>query len=146
MCCKNAQPSYISTLSTLTPHGSVASSKAVCMMWEIVSRSDKISAKFFVPSTFRSVVAASKRVEWLKSSKSLFKHVRKWYFELKLKFKQVCLKNEFLILYIKAYKAEFDGYVYKQKCYSNVSLKISSGTGCIRCAGQLACKIKQSLL
>jgi hypothetical protein len=33
------------------------------MTWEMVSLSDKISAKFFVPNTFRSVVAASKRVE-----------------------------------------------------------------------------------
>lgn len=56
---------YISTLSTLTPQGSVASSKDDCMMWEMVSLSDKISAKFFVPRTFRRVVAASKRVEWL---------------------------------------------------------------------------------
>ena len=56
---------YISTLSTLTPHGSVASSKLVCMMCEMVSLSERISARFFVPKTFRSVVAANRRVEWL---------------------------------------------------------------------------------
>ena len=70
---------------TLTPQGSVASSKAFCMTWLIVSRSDRISAKFLVPvtenwltkdglrknemfvlpSTFRSVVAANSLVEWL---------------------------------------------------------------------------------
>ena len=58
---------YISTLSALTPHGSVASSSAFCMTWLIVSLSDKISAKFLVPRTFRSVVAAKRRVEWLKT-------------------------------------------------------------------------------
>ena len=57
---------YISTLSTLTPHGSVASSSDDCMTWLMLSRSDKISAKFFVPKTFRRVVAAKSRVEWLK--------------------------------------------------------------------------------
>lgn len=31
----------------------------------MLSLSLKISAKFFVPKTFRRVVAASKRVEWL---------------------------------------------------------------------------------
>jgi hypothetical protein len=51
---------------TLTPHGSVASSRAFCMTWLMVSRSERISAKFLVPSTFRSVVAAKRRVEWLK--------------------------------------------------------------------------------
>jgi len=56
---------YISTRSTLTPQGSVASSKELCMVCEMVSRSDRISAKFFVPKTFRNVVAANKRVEWL---------------------------------------------------------------------------------
>ncbi len=48
---------------TLTPHGSVASSRAFCMTWLMVSRSERISARFLVPSTFRNVVAASKRVE-----------------------------------------------------------------------------------
>ena len=57
---------YISTLSALTPHGSVASSRAFCITWLIVSRSDRISARFFVPKTFRRVVAARRRVEWLK--------------------------------------------------------------------------------
>ena len=60
---------YISTRSTLTPQGSVASSNELCIVWEMVSRSDRISAKFFVPKTLRSVVAASKRVEWLLANK-----------------------------------------------------------------------------
>lgn len=59
---------------TLTPHGSVASSKAFCITWLIVSRSDRISAKFFVPRTFRKVVAASRRVEWLKQDASFEKY------------------------------------------------------------------------
>ncbi len=50
---------------TLTPHGSVASSREFCITWLMVSRSDRISARFFVPRTFLSVVAASRRVEWL---------------------------------------------------------------------------------
>ena len=58
--------SYISTRSTLTPQGSVASSNVCSITWLIVSLSDKISAKCFVPNTFLSVVAASKWVEWLK--------------------------------------------------------------------------------
>lgn len=62
---QNLRATYISTLSTLTPQGSVASSKELCMLWEMLSLSLKISAKFFVPKTFRRVVAASKRVEWL---------------------------------------------------------------------------------
>ena len=50
----NAQISftYTSTLSTLTPHGSVASSKVACIMLAIPSRSDKMSPRFFVPKTF----------------------------------------------------------------------------------------------
>ena len=56
---------YISTLSTLTPHGSVASSNEDCITWLIVSLSDNISAKFLVPNTFLNVVAANNRVEWL---------------------------------------------------------------------------------
>lgn len=55
--------SYISTRSTLTPHGSVASSKEVCITWLIDSLSLRISDKFLVPKTFRSVVAANKRVD-----------------------------------------------------------------------------------
>ena len=35
------------------------------MTWLMVSRSERISARFLVPSTFRRVVAASSRVEWL---------------------------------------------------------------------------------
>jgi hypothetical protein len=46
--------SHISTLSTLTPQGSVASSRAVCIVWEMASLSDRISARFRVPRTFRS--------------------------------------------------------------------------------------------
>ena len=66
-----SRTSFTSTLSTLTPHGSVASSKAAFMTADIVSLSDKISDSFFVPKTFRSVVAASKRVEWLKENYNL---------------------------------------------------------------------------
>ena len=62
---------YISTRSTLTPQGSVASSNEFCMTWLIVSRSDKISARFLVPNTFRRVVAANRRVEWLQSEELL---------------------------------------------------------------------------
>ena len=39
------------------------------MTADIVSLSDKISDKFFVPRTFRNVVAASRRVEWLELNK-----------------------------------------------------------------------------
>ena len=60
----NVDP-YISTRSALTPQGSVASSSASCITLEMDSRSDRISARLRVPSTFRSVVAASSRVEWL---------------------------------------------------------------------------------
>ena len=60
----NVDP-YISTRSALTPQGSVASSSVCSMTWLIVSRSERISARCFVPSTFRSVVAASRCVEWL---------------------------------------------------------------------------------
>lgn len=59
--------SHISTLSTLTPQGSVASSSVCSMTWLMVSLSDKISAKCFVPKTFLRVVAANKWVECLKS-------------------------------------------------------------------------------
>ena len=63
--CKKTFDTYISTLSTLTPHGSVASSNEDCITWLIVSLSDNISAKFLVPNTFLNVVAANNRVEWL---------------------------------------------------------------------------------
>ena len=43
---------YTSTLSTLTPHGSVASSRVDCIIVTIDSRSDRMSPRFFVPSTF----------------------------------------------------------------------------------------------
>ena len=69
-------PTYISTLSTLTPHGSVASSNVCSITWLIVSLSDKISAKCFVPNTFRNVVAASKWVEWLKSLDWIFSEIK----------------------------------------------------------------------
>jgi hypothetical protein len=47
---------------------SVANEKKLnnIVTWLMLSRSDKISAKFFVPKTFRRVVAARSRVEWLK--------------------------------------------------------------------------------
>ncbi len=47
---------YTSTLSTLTPQGSVASSREICMSWAILSLSDKMSPRFFVPSTFLQFV------------------------------------------------------------------------------------------
>ena len=50
---------------TLTPHKSVASSKASCITFDMDSLSDNISARFLVPRTFLNVVAASNRVEWL---------------------------------------------------------------------------------
>lgn len=43
---------YTSTLSTLTPQGSVASSSVDCIMLAMPSRSDRISPRFFVPRTF----------------------------------------------------------------------------------------------
>ena len=43
---------HTSTLSTLTPHGSVASSSVDCIMEAMDSRSDRISPRFFVPNTF----------------------------------------------------------------------------------------------
>ena len=77
--------SHISTLSTFTPHGSVASSRTLCMVWAMDSlsaeefKSEEITTierqidslpsiwdKFLVPRTFLSVVAANNRVEWLK--------------------------------------------------------------------------------
>lgn len=54
---------YISTLSTFTPQGSVASSKLLCITWLIDSLSLNISDKFLVPKTLRSVVAANNRVD-----------------------------------------------------------------------------------
>uniref|UniRef100_A0A3P9C2B2 Uncharacterized protein n=1 Tax=Maylandia zebra TaxID=106582 RepID=A0A3P9C2B2_9CICH len=54
--------SLISTLSTLIPQSSVASSSDDCMLCAISSRSDRISARFLVPSTFLRVVWASRRV------------------------------------------------------------------------------------
>ena len=41
-----------STLSTLTPQGSVPSSRTVCISRAIASRSDKMSPRVFVPNTF----------------------------------------------------------------------------------------------
>lgn len=60
---RNFDNTNISTRSTLTPHGSVASSSDDCIVCEIVSRSVNNSDKFRVPKTLRNVVAASKRVE-----------------------------------------------------------------------------------
>ena len=62
---------HISTRSTLTPQGSVASSKEDCITWLIVSRSDRISARFLVPRTFLRVVAAKSLVEWLQSTNGI---------------------------------------------------------------------------
>ena len=75
---------YISTRSTFTPQGSVASSKDVSIHWAIFSLikigqvlealqkgeikifhlSDRISAKHLVPRTFLRVVAPNRCVEW----------------------------------------------------------------------------------
>ena len=57
---------------TFTPQGSVASSNAFCITWLIVSLSDNISARFLVPRTFRKVVAAKSRVEWLNNEKKSY--------------------------------------------------------------------------
>ena len=54
--------SYISTLSTFTPQGSVASSSTDCIWLLMLSLSVSISPSVLVPSTFLSVVAASNRV------------------------------------------------------------------------------------
>ena len=79
---RGSMTSFSSTIWTLTPQGSVASSR-VSWQWmvskphdvrhsnstlislEIPSLSDNISDKFLVPNTFLSVVAAKSRVEWL---------------------------------------------------------------------------------
>mgnify|MGYP006903851619 CR=1 FL=1 len=53
----------------------MASSRAFCITWLIVSRSERISARFLVPNTLRRVVAASSLVEWLKRQ-------TKWSFEI----------------------------------------------------------------
>jgi len=47
---------YISTRSTLTPHGSVPSSRWTCIECEIFSRSDNISCKVFVPLKFQNIL------------------------------------------------------------------------------------------
>ena len=60
---------HISTLSTLTPQGSVASSSVCSMTCEMVSRSERISARCLVPRTLRRVVAARRWVEWLRGKK-----------------------------------------------------------------------------
>ena len=49
---QNFLKTYTSTLSTLTPQGSVASSRVVCMSWAMLSRSERMSPRFFVPRTF----------------------------------------------------------------------------------------------
>ena len=64
--CTGSLTSFTSTRSTLTPQGSVASSSSVFITLEIVSLSLRISDRFLVPKTLRSVVAASSLVEWLK--------------------------------------------------------------------------------
>jgi len=62
--CSGNRASLISTLSTLMPHGSVASSNALCIACDILSLSLSISWSGFVPRIFLSVVCASNRVEW----------------------------------------------------------------------------------
>merc|ERR1719317_1811622 len=57
--CWGRRTSLISILSTCTPQGSVAASRALCMESPIDSLSDRISDRFFVPRTFLKVVAAS---------------------------------------------------------------------------------------
>uniref|UniRef100_A0A1I8IP76 Protein kinase domain-containing protein n=1 Tax=Macrostomum lignano TaxID=282301 RepID=A0A1I8IP76_9PLAT len=66
--CTGRRTSLISTRSTLTPQGSVARSRHSCIMQLISSRSDRISDRFFVPSTLRRVVWASRRVDRSASS------------------------------------------------------------------------------
>ena len=43
----------------------MAESRLLCIVSAIFSLSDKISVRFLVPNTFRSVVAANSWVEWL---------------------------------------------------------------------------------
>ena len=43
----------------------MAESRLLCIVSAIFSLSDRISVRFLVPNTFRSVVAASSWVEWL---------------------------------------------------------------------------------
>ena len=50
--CWGRRTSFISTLSTWTPQGSVATSRLWCMASAMFSRSDKISDKFLVPRMF----------------------------------------------------------------------------------------------
>ena len=69
ICILTMKCSYISTRSTLTPHGSVASSNVCSITWLIVSRSERISARCLVPRTFLKVVAANRWVEWLEMTK-----------------------------------------------------------------------------
>uniref|UniRef100_A0A1I8IS99 Runt domain-containing protein n=1 Tax=Macrostomum lignano TaxID=282301 RepID=A0A1I8IS99_9PLAT len=66
--CTGRRTSLISTRSTLTPQGSVARSRHSCIMQLISSRSERISDRFFVPSTLRRVVWASRRVDRSASS------------------------------------------------------------------------------
>ena len=56
--------SFTSTLWTLTPQGSVATSRVSIMSAAMFSLSDKISPRVFVPNTFLRVVAARSRVDW----------------------------------------------------------------------------------
>ena len=48
--------SFTSTLSTVTPQGSVASCSSSCISLAMDSRSDKMSPRFFVPNTFLMVM------------------------------------------------------------------------------------------
>ncbi len=78
---------HISTLSTLTPQGSVASSSVCSMTCEMVSRSERISARCLVPRTLRRVVAARRWVEWLRWKKGWFSLV--W---IPIRMSKICLK------------------------------------------------------
>lgn len=87
---------YISTRSTLTPHGSVASSREVCMVWEMVSRSARISARLRIPRTVRKVLAANNLVEWLGKWRSnyIIKVIKK-NLVMKIRERNFFLKNPF---------------------------------------------------
>ena len=56
--------SFTSTLSTLIPHGSVASSSRDCIELETEWRSLRISWRYLVPNTLVRVVCESSEVEW----------------------------------------------------------------------------------
>ena len=55
--CSGTLTSFTSTLSTVTPQGSVASCSSSCISLAMDSRSDKMSPRFLVPNTFLIVAA-----------------------------------------------------------------------------------------